>query len=182
MRGIIAFFMILGMGGLAVHGCASTVGGGGGQVTERVIRAEPAQIVEAMNRSLSGDGMEVVSRSDSGDYYRLALTEAEMRSNPQFGRLADQGAVVFNAHVTQAKIEFTANFDSGLVSGFTIDMTRTSDGSGTLARVSPVIRNNGQAPNEAMMAALSRNFGRYGERTLETIANAAESDRSQPVL
>ena len=180
MRGIIAFFMILGMGGLAVHGCASTVGAGGGGVTERVIRAEPAQIVEAMNRSLSADGMEVVSRSDSGDYYRLAMTEAEMRSNPQFGRLADQGAVVFNAHVTQAKIEFTANFDSGLVSGFTIDMSPTTDG--TLARVSPVIRNNGQAPNEAMMAALSRNFGRYGERTLETIADAAESDRSRPVL
>ena len=177
MRGLIAFFMVVGLAGLGIHGCS---GMGGGGVSERLIRAEPAEIVEAMNRSLTSDGMEVVSRSDSGDYYSLALTAEEMRGHPKFARLADQGDLTFNARVTSRRIEFTANFESGLVSGFTIDMTPAEGG--TQARVSPVIRDNGREANQALYTALQRNFTRYGEQTLATIANAAERDDPQPVL
>ena len=65
MRGVIAFFMVIAMGGLGVH---SYGGAGAGGNAERVIRAEPSEIVEAMNRGLRSDGMETVARSDSGDY------------------------------------------------------------------------------------------------------------------
>jgi hypothetical protein len=179
MRGVIAFFMIVGMSGIGVH---SLSGSGGGGTSERVIHADRSQIVEAMNRSLSGDGMEVVARSDSGDDYRLALTAEEMRQHPKFSRLAEQGDLSFNAHVTQERIDFTADFDSGLTAGFRIDMTPAPDGVSTVARVSPVIRDNGSDRTADFSAALSRNFTRYGEQTLETIANAAESDAPPPVL
>ena len=115
MRGVIAFFMVIALGGLGIHGYSGESDGG---PAERVIRAEPSEIVEAMNRSLRSDGMEVVSRSDSGDYYRLALTAEEMRQHPKYERLAEQGDLTFNAHVTSRQIEFTANFESGLVAGF----------------------------------------------------------------
>jgi hypothetical protein len=179
MRGVIAFFMVIALGGLGIHGYGGSSDGG---PAERVIRAEPEEIVEAMNRSLRGDGMEVVSRSDSGDYYRLELTAEEMRRHPKYERLAEQGDLTFNAHVTSRQIEFTANFESGLVAGFNIQMIPTSDGSGTLARVNPLLRDGGREENQALHASLQRNFSRYGRQTLETIANVAESERPQPVL
>ena len=179
MRGVIAFFIVIALGGLGVHGYG---GAGAGGTAERVIRAEPSEIVEAMNRSLRSDGMETVARSDSGDYYRLALSAEEMRQHPKYARLADQGDLTFNAHVTQRQIEFTANFESGLVAGFTIDMSPAPSGDGTLARVSPLLRAGEREGNQAFQQSLQRNFARYGEQTLDTIANAAESDGPQPVL
>ena len=179
MRGVIAFFMVIALGGLGIHGYSGASGGGS---AERVIRAEPSEIVEAMNQSLRSDGMEVVSRSDSGDYYRLALTAEEMRRNPKYARLAEQGDLTFNAHVTSRQIEFTADFESGLVAGFTIEMIPVPDRGGTLARVSPLLRDGGREENQALYASLQRNFGRYGEQTLETIADAAESESPRPVL
>ena len=181
MRGVIAFFIVIALGGLGVHGSGGAGAGAGGSA-ERVIRAEPSEIVEAMNRSLRSDGRETVARSDSGDYHRLALSAEEMRQHPKYARLADQGDLTFNAHVTPRQIEFTANFESGLVAGFTIDMTPAPSGDGTLARVSPLLRAGEREGNQAFQQSLQRNFARYGEQTLETIANAAESDGPQPVL
>ena len=56
--------MVIALGGLGIHGYSGQDGGG---PAERVIRAEPSEIVEAMNRSLRSDGVEAVSRSDRGD-------------------------------------------------------------------------------------------------------------------
>lgn len=184
MRGVIILFMVLAMAGIGVHGCASYVGGStaGATASERVIDAEPGEIVEAMNRSLRADGMEVVSRSDSGDHYRLALSADEMRRHPKFARLAEQGGLTFNARVSRSEIEFTADFESGLVAGFTMHLSPAPDGRGTLARVEPLIRDGGRENDPRLMAALRSNWSRFGENALDTIAEAAESDTLQPVL
>ena len=44
-----------------------------------------------------------------------------MRQNPKYERLAEQGDLTFNAHVTSRQIEFAADVESGLVAGFTIE-------------------------------------------------------------
>ena len=166
MRNVVVLFLMLAFG--ALPGCA-----GGGGVAERVIRAGPQEIVEAMNRSLRSDGMEVVARGDDGDRYRLALTAEEMRRHPAFSRLAEQGDLVLKAKVNRRRIEFTANFDSGLVAGYQIDMERVPEG--THARVTPLIRTPGGENQAAAQTAVQLNFRRIGEQTLATIARAAES-------
>ena len=183
MRAVIVLFMVLAMAGIGMHGCASYVGGSAGTGSvERVIDAEPGEIVEAMNRSLRADGMEVVSRSDSGDHYRQSMSAAEMRSHPKFARLADQGGLTFNARVSRSEMVFTADFDSGLVAGFTMHLSPAPDGRGTLARVEPLIRDGGRENDPAVIASLRRNWSRYGENALDTVAEAAESDSPTPVL
>ena len=175
MRGLIVFFILIALGGVGIHGCSSAIGGSGSTpASERVIQAEPGEIVEAMNRSLQSDGMEVVSRSDSGDHYRLSLSAEEMRQHPSYARLAEQGSLTMDARVTRSQIEFAATFESGLVAGFTIDMSPAPGGSGTLARVAPLIRGTGRDQDAALTASLNRNFARFGERVLETVADAAE--------
>ena len=177
MRAVIVLFVLLAIGGLATHGCSRAVGGSGSgaAASERVIRAEPGEIVEAMRASLIAEGMTPVSRADSGDYYRSTLSGAELRSNPQFSRLAEQGDLVFNARVNRQGIEFTATFDSGLVSGFNIEMS-PGEGGTTNARVSPILRPSGRPLEERYVASLERNFARFGERVLETVAETAERD------
>ncbi|MGZ8282348.1 MAG: hypothetical protein ACXWUN_05265 [Allosphingosinicella sp.] len=168
MRQVIVRFALVALAGFGLHGCS------GGGVAERVIKAEPQEIVEAMNRSLRGDGMEVVARADSGDRYRLELDADELREHPSFARLSEQGDLVLNASVNRRKIEFTANFESGLVAGYTIEMERVPEG--THARVTPLIRQpGGGEPNAAAQAALQLGFKRIGEQTLASIADVAES-------
>ncbi len=173
MRAVIALFMIIAMGGLAVHGWAG-IGGGLDVPSERLIRAEPSRIVAAMHDRLGRDGMEVVSRSDSGDYYRLEVSAAELRDHPKFSRLAAQGGLVLNARVTRRRIEYTARFDSGLVSGFTIDLSPAPDGDGTLARVAPVLRAGGSDRTGAFSETLQSSFARHGADVLKPIADAVE--------
>ena len=177
MRGIIAFFMVIGMGAVGVHSYSP---GGGGQA-ERVIHAEPNEIVEAMNRELRSEGMEVVARSDSGDDYQLALTAEELRQHPKFSRMAEEGDVTLNAHVTSSRIEVACHFESGLVVGYSIDLSRAPDGSGTLARVRPLVRDS-HGEDRRLEAAMESSFLRTGEHTLELIADAAESDAPQPTV
>jgi hypothetical protein len=175
MRAVIVLFILLAIGGLGTHGCSRAVGGSSAAATERVIQAEPGEIVEAMRASLIAEGMEAVSRADSGDYYRATLSGAELRSNPQYARLADQGDLVFNARVNRQGIEFTATFESGLVSGFNIEMS-PAPGGATNARVAPILRPSGRAQDERYADMLQRNFSRFGERVLESVADAAERD------
>ena len=177
MRGVIAFFMVIGMGAVGVHSYSP----GGGGPAERVIHADPNEIVEAMNRELRSEGMEVVSRSDSGDTYRLALTAEELRQHPKYSRMAAEGDLTLDAHVTSSRIEFVCNFESGLAVGYTIDLSRAADGNGTLAQVHPLVRNTGR-DDARMQTALESSFRRYGEQTLEVIADAAESDAPQPTV
>lgn len=177
MRAVIVLFVLLAAGGLGTHGCSRAIGGGSGSAaaTERVIHAEPGEIVEAMRASLIAEGMEPVSRADSGDYYRSTLSGAALRTDPQYSRLADQGDLVFNARVNRQGIEFTATFESGLVSGFNIEMSPGTGGT-TSARVEPILRPSGRPLDERYVESLQRNFARFGERVLETVADAAERE------
>lgn len=167
------FFVMLFSASLWISGCATRYGGSG--ATERVIAAEPAEIMTAVGRSFEADGMERVSRSDSGDIYQGQLSEAQLRSHSAFSALSGRGPMTLRAQVNRSRIEFTGSFaDSDTVLGFTVALSPAPDGQGTLARVEPLIRGLDGEAEQSQADNMRRSFARQGGTVLDSIARASE--------
>jgi hypothetical protein len=176
MRAFAIIFMALLFGSsLWISGCAST-GGGGGGTAERIIRAEPSQIMASVGRGFEAEGLELISRSDIGDIYQGELSAEQLRELPALAQLAEHGAMTLRARVSRSQIEFTSSFpNTEMVVGFTVALSPAADGEGTLARLEPLLRGTVSEEERRRFEALSRNFGSRGEQLLEGIASSAES-------
>ena len=174
MRGFFTIFFVLLFGSsLWISGCATRYGGSG--VVERVIAAEPAEIMTAVGHSLQRDGLERISRSDGGDIYQAQLSSDELRQHPMLAEIAREGAMTLRARVSRSRIEFTSSFpDSDTVIGFTVALSPAPQGSGTLARLEPVVRGLDTEEERRRADSLRRSFARQGEQLLAGIARASE--------
>jgi hypothetical protein len=167
------FFILLFGSSLWISGCASRYGGSG--VAERVIAAEPSEIVTAVGRSFESEGMERISRSDSGDIYQMELSQEQLRSHPTLAQIADRGAMTLRARVSRSQIEFTSSFpDSDTIVGFTVALSPATGGQGTLARLEPLVRGLDTEEEQREAEGMRRSFASRGESFLDTIARASE--------
>lgn len=157
---------------LWLGGCSTTSGGG---TAERIIQAEPAQIVENVGREFQAGGMDLISRSDRGDIYETELSAEALRDHATLAQLAEHGNMTLRARVSRTEIEFTSRFpDTETVVGFMINLSPAPQGDGTLARMEPILRTGGGESDQRMAEGLRRSFSRHGERMLESIVRSAE--------
>lgn len=172
MRGLAIIVILLAFAGsLWLVGCSTTGEAG----TERIIRAEPAEIVENVGRELGAGGMTLVSRSARGDVYERILSAPDMSAHPALAPLAGRGAMTLRARVSRSGIEFTSRFQgSETIVGFMINLSPAPDGEGTLAQMQPILR-GASGTDRQMAERLRRSFATRGTRMLETIARSAES-------
>jgi hypothetical protein len=174
MRGVATiFFILLFSTSLWISGCST--GGGGSGVAERVIAAQPAEIMTAVGRTFESEGMERISRSDGGDIYQIQLSQEQLRGHSTLSSIAERGAMTLRARVSRSQIELTSSFpDSDTVLGFTVALSPAPDGQGTLARLEPLVQGLDTEEERRQAEAMRRGFARQGETFLAGIARASE--------
>lgn len=131
MRWIFGIAMaLLLFGGYATRpggGLASASTGAGGHSQQ--VDAPPAAVVEALRSSMAADGLELVSRSETGDRYQLTVPAYAMAQDPEYTELSRLGDLVITARVHEGGAEVHTGFtmiDTG--ADYRIVVTPAADG------------------------------------------------------
>jgi hypothetical protein len=101
---------------LLFGGYATRPGGGlagassGPSASAQQVDAPPAAVVDALRSSMAADGLELVSRSETGDRYRLTVPAYAMAQNPEYAGLSRLGDLIVTARVHEGGAEVHTGF------------------------------------------------------------------------
>ena len=136
--------------------------------------AAPANVLDALRASLAADGFDLVSRSDSGDYYRQVVPAHAMAQDEETEHLARFGDMILTARVHMDGAEVRTGFAQlSVAASYRIAVAPGADGKGSVVTMTPELEQGSDHEGRRIAARLRTSLDRHAGIMLDRIVGAA---------